>query len=594
MVRLQSYTFLFLSTLNFLSALNLSNTISTRLKIKKYKDSNNPIYDAKGWNVTCWSFENQTSARGYGYYPDDLTTVIQNILTNTTQPFVDVEPTNKRCSPQEWCDTETSILVAICGPGAADIALSGTDVAARLGYLHVAFQSTGNSDVTCNWQITEEAPGAFVAGEIRYVGSHGKESWSVQATKSNCSNVNDPVGWEASGLVQGPYSAPLKDVEITCFGGSLNFPSKVLTWDALNQTSHNIGIGLVKPVWDYGYQHTSECGQLYCDPATDVLVSLCDIKTSIDKWPTDFTSNLLNAALEILQKNATYYEHVDYLNPCLQLTPLPGVKSTSTKKHKNWFLYARSNSDLYHPDVFVKTLDAGQTCDQLLTRIQLDPSPVAVPESAKSNTVSSEYKEWLVYEPPQEGGFSHADLLSLKNRFALYTTGDDIQRASVNVNARVFEPDLDNEYRPYTEEFCFFSLCLDQTNIVVRLCGLWYPEVGLALSLPPGYENRADSDLKALSTDYALTRLRAFLCAPDGIGVPANNPQYPNKVSDSGLTVFCEDLKVSKAIQVDRALLYSDTYRAVLREYRHNTLFGPAVTKIENIKTDGHDVCDGS
>ncbi|KAF3928417.1 hypothetical protein AA313_de0208910 [Arthrobotrys entomopaga] len=529
---------------------------------------------------------------GGGYYPQDLATVIQNILTNTTQPFVETETTDNEleCSPQEWCDTETDILVTICGHGAGNIALSGTDIAARLGYLHVAFQSTGTSDVACNWRFTDEAPGAFVAGNIRYVGSRVKESWYVQASKSNCSNVDNPVGWQASGLVRGPESGTLKDINYSCVETDLKYPSEVLTWGGLNQTSHNIGIGLVKPVWDYAYQYTSGCGQHYCDPATNVLVSICG-HDSEEKRENEFVTRLLNGTLQTIQDRAGYYEHTAPLNPCLQLTPLPGITSTSTKKHKNWILNM-VNPDEPKPSVSARTLDAGQTCDQFLSRIQPDPSPAPAPKS--TNALNPEFKEWLVYEPPQDGGFHHTDVLKLKDQFTLVFMGDDAEIASVPI-FRGFKTRSIGTYDTWTENDCYFWMCLDQTNIVVRLCGLWYPESGLAVWPPTDYENKPEKDLESWAYHQAIIGLWAFLCTPDGIGQPVQ--ETPSSQSDGkidGKVVLCDGrFKLTKATQVDRALLFSDTYRAVLRQYSGGgTLIGPAVFKIENIVKSGVDICD--
>ncbi|KAJ6263644.1 hypothetical protein Dda_2212 [Drechslerella dactyloides] len=450
------------------------------------------------------NFHKQTGARPYER-PKDLSVVIGNISKNkTVSTFSGKLP---GC-PNLFCDEDSGILVTVCRSRGYDrwtkAPMEPLNVAVHLEFLRQAIAGLPKPAPQCNWRLMEGSNNLFNYNFGQTQGT-GYGQGSIQRT-----------GYVSLGNSANHQEQPKRTESwhlISCDEAEVNYPNKELTPRDISDTKDRIERGLVKPVWDFTYYQVDKCGQYYCDSVNDVLVSVCGNKSWFG-WSQSYVTNLLDVGIDALAERPDRKANCSWAHRWPSLSP-------GTDYRINYLIDRMLDipiSDYWRsvmpPSLKVNKVDLGKTCKDFNSTIKQKPmippppKPVDIqfpdpnPASGMVMTKGTQYVGYVIKTDQNNGG------MLLKH---LKGTDDYLKKN------RISSPDIiTNTSRPVdivelTEADCHAFVCDDHPdrNILLSLCGNWYPIADIPVSEDPRYRN---ATLAWLAMRSMLT---AYMCAAD-------------------------------------------------------------------------------
>ncbi|KAK6336762.1 hypothetical protein TWF718_009552 [Orbilia javanica] len=413
-------------------------------------------------------------------------------------------------------------------------------------------------------------------------------------------------GWYMKCFAE-PYSMPFK--QNSNLSTIFNIKEKIKT-------------GSLKPVFDYKQNPKGNCRQHYCDPSSDVKVSLCS-EESISYDGNLYLPELIEKALEGLKSDACYEGR--------RITSDPKFYRVSNLQ---WVCKDMPGVTI-GPEVTIGQLEAGMSCDAFISRLQQTPSrpnlgvapsvygvsstahnmpmptaydsppsppaPTTVKTYARTSTNTTEveipppqvkqipYYErnfaktgkggnslWLFKETEQTGGLDPNCTLKLQR--GLYKTRSDEK-------FKTFQkfPDFIVKLPADREAFegdCTHYYCDDSSKALVSMCGKWWNGLPApyAETIMPSYNVNAGRLI-------AKTRWLTYFCNT----VDSKNLEWANSCDYKDYNTDYQLERMRPSIKLHKLHIRS---RGLVRDFSPEAgMIGPSAFKVESLSLYGFDNC---
>ncbi|KAF3907412.1 hypothetical protein ABW21_db0204306 [Orbilia brochopaga] len=488
-----------------------------------------------------------------------------------------------------------------------------SDIEDGLDILLQAINGTEDSPVECNWQKRPFHQTVHNhKGTIQRlgVGSSRRASDKLELSIEQIPVIPRCALWEFDhNTVSGTSSRHSFKLTVSgnyralCDETILNYPNKPLTFKDIEDTKGRISRGIVKPVHsNYTIENpfheqilpTYTCGRYYCDPKNDVFVSLCGAEFDKD-YPASYTTDLLQVGLDALK------ESPDRKANCTWGHRWPG----KDKDYRiNYLVDNRIDGQLrkYRLDPFlaVNKVEMGQTCEDFTRSLnqKSNTSPESIdtsypdpqPDSftGRIMTDNTSYVGYIVGSSKDQGGINRTELAALRNSLHGNESLPDIIKLSGFRRPLAFElaiPDPE-----LNEQDCHSFWCFDDvdTNILVSLCGRWFPIAGAS---------RQDSRLSntALARLTMRSMLNAFICAVDEDSSTPGDTLLPWQEKKQRQP-DCKNVKAETVNRDTRDKSSDNSYRGLVRQFKNVDGVvlknGIELATIERLSKLGHKNCN--
>ncbi|KAF3933632.1 hypothetical protein ABW19_dt0209718 [Dactylella cylindrospora] len=266
----------------------------TKSRPTKSRSTSLPTISADSQSPKNWELNCTVDPDVFGVTQDDLSVVIRNINLRVTEEFIQRD--SRTLCLRSWCDTESNVLVRLCGWGAESADLSLQDLVTRLAWLSQGFRNLEDGDARCNWEggqsvgpsfngtIQQASNGSYVAAENWWIDVTGHNicvNWSYWSR----SKTARPKNLEKNS--PGYWVIDIEEGEVvSAYEGFLG-----PTISELNKTRprENMEYGRIIPVTAVGKNNYTDrdCFKFWCDGMTGNLMYLCEsppLNGSIPEW----------------------------------------------------------------------------------------------------------------------------------------------------------------------------------------------------------------------------------------------------------------------------------------------------------------------
>ncbi|KAF3212132.1 hypothetical protein TWF106_010061 [Orbilia oligospora] len=169
-------------------------------------------------------------------------------------------------------------------------------------------------------------------------------------------------------LVKRDQDVPLNDRGwfMRCHVDPLSMPfQQNATLATISNIKESIRTGSIQPVFDYQPHPENGCRQHYCDPSTNVKVSLCG-EASVILRGNLYLDELIEKTLHGLVEE-----------PCYEGRNITSNPRFYRISHLHWL---GKSLDILGPQVMIGQLEAGMSCDAFFSKLQLvETSPLPLP-----------------------------------------------------------------------------------------------------------------------------------------------------------------------------------------------------------------------
>ncbi|KAF3134395.1 hypothetical protein TWF703_006377 [Orbilia oligospora] len=267
--------------------------------------------------------------------------------------------------------------------------------AAKLKPYPPGYVSPSNSSALPTWLSDSPKTSVRLSTSTRIYNSSTATVLSTkEITPTNLPELNDidsdapsTIVWQhikrakSEILVKRDHNVPLNDRGwfMRCHVDPLSMPfQQNATLATISNIKESIRTGSIQPVFDYQPHPENGCRQHYCDPSTNVKVSLCG-EASVILQGNLYLNELIEKTLHGLVEE-----------PCYE-----GRNITSNPKfyrisHLHW-LGKPPRLDILGPQVMIGQLEAGMSCDAFISKLQLvetSPPPLPLMPSNSSSILS--------------------------------------------------------------------------------------------------------------------------------------------------------------------------------------------------------------